>query len=158
MKPDRLRKVDVRAAMDFQSRTPQGVDYTPRRNVQHERFEQRSLFAWVRRQPWADAWAHWPNERRNRGEAMELARQGVRKGMPDNWLILEVAGRPGAVSELKRRGVTRSAVSDEQRAWLLRLETQGWAVGAHRGWEEAADFFTAYVAGAWTTDGEEWWR
>lgn len=153
-----LRQIDIRAAMDFQSRDPQGVDHQPRRNVQHERLEQRALFAWVQKHSWSGCWAHWPNERQSRSEAHQLKAQGVRRGMPDNWLFLPVGGRPGAVSELKRVGATRSAVKADQRSWLLMLEDQGWAVGAHRGWVEASEFFRDYLAGEWVSDAGAWWR
>lgn len=160
---DRLTRRQARAALDFQSPDPQGVDLTTQRRTQHEAAEQRALWQWVQTQPWRHWWAHWPNERQQRREAQQLSAQGVRRGMPDNWLFLRPvppASRRwcGAASELKRPGATRSAVSEEQRWWLLHLESQGWAVGVHRGWLEASEFFRDYVAGVWEPDGDEWWR
>lgn len=157
MKP-RTRRIDVKANMDFQSPDPQGVDYNPAPRQHLERAEQRELWKWVQLQPWGDCFAHWPNERQQQREAHGLKLEGVRRGMPDNWLFWPAHGRPGAVSELKRPGVTRSAVKPEQREWLLRLEAQGWAVGVHRGWLEASEFLRDYVDGNWATDGREWWK
>ncbi len=156
--PERLRLKDAQAAYDFMSPDPQGVDTSTRRNVQHEEKEQEALWEWVQTQPWHSDFFHWPNERRSRSEAYKLKRQGVKKGPSDNWLFLPAGNYAGAISELKRQGVTRSALSEDQRHFLLMREFQGWAVGVHRGWEEASVFFQDYVAGNWSTDGEEWWR
>lgn len=165
--PQRLRRVDVAAMIDFQSPDPQGVDTSTRKNTAHEKGEQKALFDWVQLQPWHHQWVHWPNERAKATgdksgfadrERIDLSKQGVKRGMPDNWLFMPIGNHPGAVSELKRVGATRSAVSPEQRWWLTTLEAQGWAVGVHRGWVEASEFFLDYVAGNWSTDGQEWWR
>ena len=93
------------------------------KNIQHERMEQEALVQWVELQPWSDYFAHWPNERQNRTEAWSLARQGVRKGMPDNWLFLPRRGHPGAVSELKRREGGRVNTGAEG---LARTSGGGW--------------------------------
>ena len=121
----------------------------PKAVVPTEAEEQRALWQWVQLQPWAALWFHLPNERQQKREAWALAKQGVRSGLPDNWLIMRspCGKHCGAVSELKRRNAPPSAVSTAQREWLYYLERAGFLVGVHRGWEEARDFFQAYVEG-----------
>jgi hypothetical protein len=72
---------------------------------------------------------------------------GVTAGPLDNWLFIPRAGFCGAVSELKRPGAPPSAVTESQREWIARLQLCGFHVGVHFGWEEAAEFFTTYLAG-----------
>lgn len=155
MPADQITRGRIKATLDAQSRDPRGV--APRKLIQHEKAEQRALWQWVQHQPWRDDFYHWPNERRSGHEAIQLQREGVKRGPSDNWLFLPVGGYVGAVSELKRVGATRSALKAEQREFLLRREAQGWAVGVHRGWLEAMAFFQDYVAGR-EIEQQEWWR
>lgn len=55
--------------------------------------------------------------------------------------------------------MTRSAVGEEQRAFLLEREADGFAVTVARGWDVAFDFFVAYMAGTHRPDPPDaWWR
>jgi len=126
--------------------------------VQWEQAEQESLFVVVNAKHPDWRFSHWPNERQERKEAWKMARAGVCRGMPDNWLFhpCQEQGFTFAVSELKRPGAPPSSVTPDQRAWLDTLAVCGACVGVHRGWESALAFFEAYMAGE-GEHGERWW-
>jgi len=112
--------------------------------VQYEAAHQAALTKAIRTQWWGPYFSHWPNERPQRLEAWRLSGQGVRKGMPDNWLFLRRGPHAAAVAELKAPE-TRGRPSKEQLWWLATLEAIGFHTGWHRGWEVQLEFFKAYA-------------
>jgi hypothetical protein len=110
---------------------------------------QEALVEWARLQPWFERFAHWPNERVNKAEAVKLWRAGVKPGPLDNWLFLPMGTYVGAVSELKRPGAPPSATSPEQQKWRGYLEECKFLVDVHYGWDQARDFFQGYVDGCY---------
>ena len=95
---------------------------------------------------WLDArgivWNHIPNEgRRGKIQGGRLKAKGFKKGFPDNAIYTIPPACPearGVAIELKRR--KGSSVPREQRAWLQRLEQQGWLVRLCRGANEAVEW------------------
>ena len=86
--------------------------------------EQRALVSCSELRPWGPFFFHLPNERAVKIEAYKLKRQGVKRGLPDNWLIKARYNeefnvtRCGLVMELKRRLAVPSEVSLDQWMWL----------------------------------------
>ncbi len=116
-----------------------------------EREHQEAFVEWARLQWWWDRFAHWPNERIVKAEAVKLYRAGVVPGLPDNWLFLPMGTHVGAVMELKRPGAPPSAVRAEQNRWLHILDECGFQTRVCRGVDEAIAFFGGYAgpAGPW---------
>jgi len=109
--------------------------------VQHERQGQTALAKAVARMWWGQWWWHVGNERWSQREAHEMARAGVRRGVPDNWLVLpRIVGRQPvrAVAELKGPD---GHLSTEQRTRLVVLSLAGFHVAVHRDWEAQFAWF-----------------
>jgi hypothetical protein len=96
-----------------------------------------------------DQWAHIPNGgmrpssedkdgRRFSVEAKKLKAQGVKKGVPDNFIFRPVKGAFGVVVELKR--VRGGVVSPDQKKWLKTLAEFGWICYVARGAEDGIRF------------------
>lgn len=87
-------------------------------------------------------WFHVPNGGlRNIVVAKKLVGQGVKPGVPDNWIIKRPPNFPdkvGCVIELKR--TEGGTVSREQKAWLERLSAEGWLVAVCKGFGKSKDF------------------
>lgn len=67
--------------------------------------------------------------KRNRGEAIKLTQEGVRRGAPDLLIFDAPPNRPdcvGTALEMKRQGGSESNLSREQVKWLAALEKRGW--------------------------------
>lgn len=118
-------------------------------NLGTEAEHQAALVEWAKLQPWWDRFVHWPNERIDKGERIMLWRMGVKPGPLDNWLFLPMGTHVGAVSELKRPGAPPSATSKDQQRWVGYLEECKFLVDVHYGWDQARDFFQAYVDGCY---------
>lgn len=89
---------------------------------------------------------HIPNGgSRNEVEAMHLRRQGVKSGVPDLCLPVSRCGCHGLYIELKRRQGGR--ISQNQSAWLVALNTQGYAAKVCYGWEDARETLESYLKG-----------
>lgn len=71
-------------------------------------------------------------------EAKKMKAQGVKKGVPDVWIIRPIMGAPGVVIELKRR--KGGTVSPEQKEWLERLKSYNWIIYVAKGADEAIQF------------------
>lgn len=70
-------------------------------------------------------WFHVPNGgMRNKAEGGKLKAQGVKPGVPDNFIFRPVCNAPGVVIELKR--ISGGTVSKEQKEWLKMLSKFGW--------------------------------
>ena len=99
-----------------------------------------------------DNWCHIPNGgmrpssfdkdgTRFSVEAAKLRRQGVKKGIPDNFIFRPVKGAPGVVIELKR--IKGGSVSDDQKKWLKTLSGFGWITYVAKGADDAINFVRA---------------
>lgn len=98
---------------------------------------------------WCDAKGikivHIPNERKcSAAMAASLARQGMRKGFPDNFIVGGRKGFCGLFIELKRAKKSLSRVSPEQREWIRQLNEAGYKAVICYGAEEAKRVISEY--------------
>lgn len=119
----------------------------PNNHIQHEANEQEALFRWASflrgHYPELDMLYHIPNGgSRNRIEAANLKRQGVKAGVPDLCLPVASGKYHGLYIELK---YGRNKPSDYQKQWLSALRAQGYAAEVCYGWEQAAEIITKYL-------------
>ena len=96
-----------------------------------------------------DQWFHVPNGgmrpssfdgdgKRFSVEAKKMKDQGVKKGVPDVFILRPVKGVPGVVVELKRR--KGGVVSDDQKKWIKTLSEFGWITFIAHGSDSAIQF------------------
>lgn len=114
--------------------------------VPHESEEQKEFAAWC------DAkgllWAHIPNERKASLSVMvELEKEGLKKGFPDNFIAEPRGKYHGLFIELKRAKKSASNKSREQRAWVKALNEKGYKAVFCYGAEEAKRVTLAYLEG-----------
>lgn len=84
-------------------------------------------------------WFHVPNEGKKAiGYHMKMKLQGLKSGVPDNFIMRPVRGCPGVVIELKR--VKGGNVSPEQKTWLETLKSFGWITRVSKGADDAIRF------------------
>lgn len=120
----------------------------PRRKpIPHEANEQEALFRWARfarcTYPELDLLYHIPNGgSRNRLEAANLKRQGVKAGVPDLCLPVARGKYHGLYIEMK---YGKNKTSDKQNEWISALTVQGYAAAVCYGWEEAQRLITKYL-------------
>lgn len=117
-----------------------------RHNVQHEGEEQAALFDWAYLQrntyPELDLLFHIPNGgSRNRLEAANLKRQGVKAGVPDLCLPVSRGGFHGLYIEMK---YGKNKPTENQNEWMNALQNQGYAVAVCYSWEQASKVITDY--------------
>ena len=117
------------------------------KNMQHEAREQQALFAWsalsVGKYPELALLYHIPNGgSRNKIEAANLKRQGVKAGVPDICLPVARGGYHGLYIELK---AGRNKATEKQREWLTALEREGYQAVVCYGWEEAKKAIEEYL-------------
>ena len=115
--------------------------------VQHEGNEQETLFDWAAlarcRFPELDLLYHIPNGgSRNRLEAANLRRQGVKSGVPDLCLPVARGGYHGLYIEMK---YGKNKTSENQNKWLVDLRAQDYAIAVCYGWQEAQQVITDYL-------------
>ena len=107
--------------------------------------EQAALVSWLRSLTPAPLFFHAASERRcSPAEGARLKALGVRRGLPDLWIVTPPPAepnRPGTVIELKRRSGGHR--SPEQEAWMRALLALGWAGGFYRGADEAVQMLRA---------------
>ena len=120
-------------------------------NCPKESYEQTTLFEWIEynkiRYPELGLCYAIPNGgSRNRIEAYNLKRQGVRPGVPDICLPVPRGGYGALYIELKRQQGGR--VSEEQRAWIDALNRAGNKAVVCKGFEEAKKQIEEYLKGA----------
>lgn len=120
-----------------------------RKSVQHEGNEQRFLFDWISyslgKYPELDLLYHIPNGgSRNRAEAANLKRQGVKSGVPDLHLPVARGGYHSLYIELKYGS---NKTTETQNKWLAALREQGNFTAVCYGWEEAKDTLIDYLKG-----------
>lgn len=116
--------------------------------MQHEAAEQTKLFNWIAfaraATPELDMLYHIPNGgSRNKREAANLKRQGVRAGVPDLCLPVARGDYHGLYIELK---YGKNTATKNQKEWLNRLQAQGYAVTICYGWEQAKLALEKYLA------------
>lgn len=119
--------------------------YKPQpQTVPTEAQEQEALFEWCR---WRKIeMMHIPNERKcSVVVAAQLARQGLRKGFPDNFIPIRSRGWGGLFIELKRRKKSLSRKSEEQKTWIERLRALGYWAEFCYGAEEAVQVIRSYL-------------
>lgn len=115
--------------------------------MQHEAKEQTKLFSWITFAraaiPELDMLYHIPNGgSRNKIEAANLKRQGVRAGVPDLCLPVACGNYHGLYIELK---YGKNTPTEKQKDWLRRLRAQGYAVAVCYGWEQAKHVLEKYL-------------
>ena len=111
---------------------------------------QSTLIAWSQqpsiRQKYPDIKLlhHIPNGgSRNKIEAVNLKRQGVKAGVPDLHLPVPKGEHHGLYIEMKR--ADGGTLSPHQREWLKALDGQGYKVAVCHGWEEAREVLECYL-------------
>lgn len=114
---------------------------------QYEADEQKKLFRWAdfmkTEYPELDMMFHIPNGgSRNKLEAANLKKQGVRAGVPDICLPVARGGYHGLFIELKFGKNKTTAKQDE---WLSKLNEKGYAVAVCYGCKKAQDKILKYL-------------
>ena len=84
--------------------------------------------------------------------ARNLKAEGVKPGIPDYFLPYPSNGRPGLFIELKRQ--KGGVVSPEQKEWIRRLKSVGYAVHVAKGWEECVKIILEYLGDHLSTSSE----
>ena len=113
----------------------------------HEDREQAALIQWAfyeaGRLPGVDLLYAIPNGgSRNKMEAVNLKRTGVKAGVPDLFLPVARNGKHGLYIEMKRREGGR--VSDLQKEWIEKLTAQGYECQVCHGFDEAIEVIERY--------------
>lgn len=116
--------------------------------TQYEAHEQEKLFNWagfvMNQYPELKLLYHCPNGgSRNKIEAANMKRQGVKPGVPDLCLPVARGKYHGLYIEMKARD---NKPSEIQKKWLLELKNQGYAVAVCYDWESASRFITNYLS------------
>ena len=107
-------------------------------SVASEEIEQCALARWLD-EHFSGEWFHVPNGgHRNVIVGKKLKAQGVKRGVPDNFIIRPTKEAPGVVVELKR--IRGGVVSDDQKKWLGTLSDFGWICRVCCGSNEAIRF------------------
>lgn len=114
---------------------------------QYEAADQEAIFAWAKMQesvyPELKLLHHIPNGgSRNKIEAANLKRQGVKAGVPDIYLPVPKGKYHGLYIELKHG---KNKLSDLQREWLAWLNDQGYLALCIHGWEDAIKIIEKYL-------------
>lgn len=117
------------------------------RHIQHEANEQEALFGWAGfmrgKYPEIDSLYHIPNGgSRNRIEAANLKRQGVKAGVPDLCLPAARGKYHGLYIEMK---YGKNKASENQEKWIAALREQGYVAEICYGWQQAAELITKYL-------------
>lgn len=117
--------------------------------MQNEAREQQTLFEWAalasKKYPELALLYHIPNGgSRNKIEAANLKRQGVKAGVPDICLPVARGGYHGLYIELK---AGRNKTTEKQQEWLTALEREGYQAIVCCGWEEAKRAIEMYLRG-----------
>ena len=109
-----------------------------------EEDEQRDFAEWLDCQ--GVLWAHIPNERKaSLAVLSSLARQGLKKGFPDNFIAVARGKWHGLFIELKRVKKCLSVRSKEQREWIKQLNAAGYKALFCYGAEEAKKAVREYL-------------
>lgn len=106
---------------------------------------QKAFFEWVRMYPRVDqvTFAIPNGGRRDKKEALNLKRQGVKAGVPDIFIGIPSQGFHGAFIELKRKG---GKVSESQQTRMLYLSKHYKCYVCDSGnWEDVKRFVEEYL-------------
>jgi hypothetical protein len=122
---------------------------TRRPTIQHEAMEQEALFSWAWHMqhsiPELTMLYHIPNGgRRDRAEAANLKRQGVKAGVPDICLPVARGGFHGLYIELK---AGNNKPTEKQETWIFALREQGYQAVVCNGWDAARETILKYLRG-----------
>lgn len=114
---------------------------------QREAEEQMALFEWAAlvsgKHPELQLLYHIPNGgSRNKAEAANLKKQGVKAGVPDLCLPVPRGEFHGLYIELK---YGKNKPSKAQEKWITDLKNQNYAAFVCYGWEEAKNVITVYL-------------
>ena len=114
---------------------------------QYEAADQEAIFRWAElnknKYPELALLYHIPNGgSRNKIEAANLKRQGVKAGVPDICLPVARGEYHGLYIELKHG---KNKLSDLQREWLAWLNEQGYLALCVYGWEDAVGIIERYL-------------
>ena len=121
---------------------PQESKLTPKEDE-----EQKEFAAWL--DETGLLWYHTPNERRaSETELINLTAQGMKKGVPDNFIAEPRGKYHGLYIELKRSKKSLSRKSPEQREWIESLNEKGYKAVFCYGAEEAKRAVLEYIKGA----------
>lgn len=109
--------------------------------------EQKALMQWAKwqegRYPELKLLYHCPNGgTRNKMEAANLKRQGVKAGVPDLFLPVPRSSKHGLFIEMK---VGRNKCTDNQKKWIRNLLEQGYEVKVCYSCEEAIQVIKKYL-------------
>lgn len=109
--------------------------------------EQKALMQWAKwqegRYPELKLLYHCPNGgTRNKLEAANLKRQGVKAGVPDLFLPVPRSPKHGLFIEMK---VGRNKCTDNQKKWIRNLLEQGYEVKVCYSCEEAIQVIKRYL-------------
>lgn len=143
---------------------PKGIARTPRKTKKQSDLEmaflpndllgedeiQIKLMNWAKRVKFGDNWLydymhHSPNGGlRTKSDAAKFKAMGVKAGYPD--IVLEIArnGYHGLRVELKKK--KGGTVSPEQKAWVERLNENGYLAKVCKGFDEAQQVITEYMS------------
>lgn len=118
---------------------PQESKFTPKEDE-----EQKEFAAWL--DETGLLWYHTPNERRaSVSELINLTAQGMKKGVPDNFIAEPRGKYHGLYIELKREKKSLSRKSPEQREWIKKLNEAGYKAVFCYGAEEAKRAVLEYL-------------
>lgn len=117
---------------------------------QFEAKEQAALISWAElmrtRYPELGLLFHIPNGgSRNKAEAANLKREGVKAGVPDLFLPVSRGGKHGLFIEMK---VKPNKPTAAQVSWLHELVSQDYETAVCYSWADAAKVIELYLEGA----------
>lgn len=88
---------------------------------------------------------HVPNEgKRTRYAGGKLKKEGMKTGVPDLFLDVPKGRYHGLRIELKRQKGNKA--TEDQRQWIIKYISHGYAAAVCYGWEEAWQLIRAYVS------------
>lgn len=109
-----------------------------------EEEEQREFASWLDRK--GVLWFHIPNERKATVLTLyELERQGLKAGVPDNFIAEPRGKYHGLFIELKRAKKSLSRKTAEQKEWVKALNEKGYKAAFCYGAEEAKRITLKYL-------------
>ena len=134
-------EADTRKVLQSTAKKTVSQEITPKEDE-----EQKEFAAWL--DETGLLWYHTPNERRaSVTELVNLTAQGMKKGVPDNFIAEPRGKYHGLYIELKRSKKSLSRKSPEQRAWIESLNEKGYKAVFAYGAEEAKRAVLEYIKG-----------
>jgi hypothetical protein len=119
------------------------------KRIQHERSEQEALITWARIVYPDELLFAIPNSLvRTCVQARNMARSGLRSGVPDLCLAVARKGYHGLYIELKRtpeKGQPKGQVTAKQREIIDHLNSRGYLAKICYGWDSARETISEYM-------------